>query len=122
MQKKQFLSLVIGVMGGLLFSVGLCMCLLPEWDMFRPGVVVTVMGAVALILLAVRLRRLSGKGPVKPDWKLIGKLLYGVLAALVMGVGMCLVMVWENLLLGIVVGIVGIGMLLGLIPLFMGLK
>jgi len=122
MQKKLFYSLVLGVLGGLMFSIGLCMCLLPEWDMFKPGVVLTAAGAVALVALLIRLRKLSGKTPAKPDWKLIGKIAYGVLAALVLGVGMCFIMVWEMMIPGILVGIVGILMLLGLIPMFMGLK
>ena len=122
MQKKHFYSLVLGVLGGLMFSIGLCMCLLPEWDMFKPGVVLTAVGAVALVALLIRLRKLSGKAPAKPDWKLIGKIAYGVLAALVLGAGMCFIMVWEMMIPGILVGIVGILMLLGLIPMFMGLK
>ena len=122
MQKKHFYSLVLGVLGGLMFSIGLCMCLLPEWGMFKPGVVVTAVGAVVLLVLFIWLRKQSGKVPAKPDWKLIGKIAYGVLAALILGVGMCLIMVWGKMLLGILVGIVGILLLLGLIPMFMGLK
>ena len=122
MQKKHFLSLVLGVLGGLMFSIGMCMCLLPEWGMFKPGVVVTAIGAVVLLILCIWLRKQSGKAPVSPDWKLIGKIAYGVLAALVLGVGMCLIMVWGKMLLGILVGVVGILLLLGLIPMFMGLK
>ena len=30
MKKKDFVRLVLGVVGGLLFSLGLCMCLVPE--------------------------------------------------------------------------------------------
>ena len=122
MQKKHFYSLVLGVLGGLLFSIGLCMCLLPEWNMFRPGVVVTAVGAVVLLFLFIWLRKQSGKTAAKPDWKLIGKVAYGVLAALILGIGMCLIMVWQMMLPGILVGIVGILLLLGLIPMFMGLK
>lgn len=122
MQKKTFISLVLGVLGGLMFSIGMCMCLLPEWGMFKPGVVVTAIGAVALLILFIWLRKQSGKAPAKPDWKLIGKIAYGVLAALILGLGMCLIMVWGKMLLGLVIGVVGILLLLGLIPMFMGLK
>lgn len=122
MQKKHFYSLLLGVIGGLLFSIGLCMCLLPEWGMFRPGVVAAAVGATALLILFIYLRRASGKAPVSPDWKLIGKIAYAVVASLVLGVGMCMIMVWEMMLLGILIGIVGILLLLGLIPMFMGLK
>lgn len=121
MKKKTFGMLVLGVIGGLLFSLGLCMCLLPEWDAFRAGVVCTGIGlAVLLALLGIWLR---GKGKGKPvNWKLVGKIAFGVAGALVMGVGMAMIMVWNLMLPGIAVGIVGIVMLLLLIPLFLGLK
>lgn len=122
MQKKHFLSLVLGVLGGLMFSIGMCMCLLPEWNAFNAGVIVAAAGAVILLILFIWLRKQSGKGPISPDWKLIGKIAYGVLAALVLGAGMCLIMVWNKMLFGLVVGVVGILLLLGLIPMFMGLK
>ena len=122
MKKSDFITLVLGVVGGLLFSVGMCMCLLPEWNAFTPGVVTTAAGAAVLAALAITLRIKSGKPARKPNWKLIGKIAYGVLAALVLGVGMCFIMVWEMMIPGILVGIVGILMLLGLIPMFMGLK
>ena len=54
MNKKQFITLVCGVVAGLLFSVGLCMCLLPEWNAFTAGVVLTALGGVALIALGIR--------------------------------------------------------------------
>lgn len=123
MKKKDFISLLLGVLGLLLFGFGLCMCLLPEWDLFKPGVVVTAIGAVVLLVLAVVRRKMSDKPAAKPNWKLIGKLAYGLFAALVLGAGMSMVLVLEGMMLpGILVGIVGILLLLGLIPLFFGLK
>ncbi len=120
MKKANFVRLVLGVLGGLLFSVGLCMCLLPQWNCFREGVYVTAAGGVLLVILAGSLLR--GRKMGKVNWKLVGKVLYGIFAALVLGVGMCLVLVWEQLLLGIALGVVGILLLLGLIPLCIGLK
>ena len=40
----------------------------------------------------------------------------------VLDVGMCMVMVWGKLVLGVVIGIVGIVLLLCLIPLVKGIK
>lgn len=123
MEKKTFTSLVMGVLGGLLFGIGMCMCLLPEWNAFTPGVVVTALGAVVLLVLAVVLHKMSGKGAIKPNWRVVGKVVYGVLAALVLGLGMCMIMVFEGMMIpGIIVGVVGILLLLGLIPLVKGLK
>jgi hypothetical protein len=68
-------------------------------------------------------RRMLGKEPVCVSGKTVGIILYAVFATLVFGAGMCMTMVWDGLLIwGIVIGIVGIVLLLGLIPLCKGLK
>ena len=121
MKKKDFVRLVLGVVGALLFSVGLCMCLLPEWNAFREGVAVTAVGGAVLLILAGLMLK-GRKTEKKINWKLVGKALYGTVSALVLGVGMCFVLVWQQLVLGIAIGIVGIVMLLMLIPMFVGLK
>ena len=121
MKKKDFVRLVLGVVGALLFSVGLCMCLLPEWNAFQEGVAVTAAGGAVLLILAGLLLK-GRKTEKKINWKLVGKALYGTVSALVLGVGMCFVLVWQQLVLGIAIGVVGIVMLLMLIPMFVGLK
>ena len=122
MKKNQFIALLAGTIGGLLFSLGMCMCLLPEWDAFTEGVIAAAAGGVILLVLAVVSYIRSGK-PRKPiNWKVVGKVVYGSIAALVLGAGMCLIMVWNMMLLGILVGMAGIVMLLCLIPMCVGLK
>ena len=121
MKKADFITLVIGVVGGLLFAVGMCMCLLPEWGVFSQGVVVAVIGAVVLLALAIVSAVRSGKKLVI-HWKFVGKVLFGTVGALVLGLGMCMIMVWSMMIPGILVGIVGIVLLLCLIPMCMGLK
>jgi len=121
MKKSTFVNLIIGTVGGLLFALGMCMCLLPEWNAFRLGVVCTAMGAVMLLTLGMVAWIRSGR-KIKVNWKIAGKCLYGTFAALVLGVGMCMIMVWNLMLPGIIVGIVGIVLLLMLIPMCIGLK
>ena len=121
MAKKDFVSLVLGTIGGLLFALGMCMCLLPEWNAFKLGVVCTAIGAIVLLIQSIVAWIRSGR-KIKINWKIAGKVLYGVFAALVLGVGMCMIMVWNLMLPGILVGIVGIVLLLMLIPMFLGLK
>ena len=121
MKKSTFINLMIATIGGLLFALGMCMCLLPEWNAFNIGVVCTAVGAVVLLIQAIVAWVRSGKKR-KINWKIAGKVLYGVLASLVLGVGMCMIMVWNMMLPGIVVGIVGIVLLLMLIPMFLSLK
>ena len=122
MKKSQFIALLVGVIGGLLFSVGMCMCLLPEWNAFNAGVVVAAIGAVILLVLAIVCRVKSGKPAKKINWKLVGKIAYGTLSALVLGAGMAMIMELNMMLWGVVVGIVGIVMLLCLIPMCVGFK
>ncbi|MBE6918922.1 MAG: hypothetical protein E7469_04505 [Ruminococcaceae bacterium] len=123
MKKENFITLVMGTVGGLLFALGMCMALLPEWDAFTPGVICGTIGAAVLLVMVLVRRRMLGKEPVKVSGKTVGIVLYAVFATLVFGTGMCMTMVWDGLLVwGIVVGIVGIVLLLGLIPLCKGLK
>ena len=123
MEKKNFITLVLGTVGGLLFALGMCMCLLPEWNMFEVGVGCTAVGLIVIIATIIVYRKMSGAAPIKLNWKVVGKVVYGVVSALVLGVGMSLVLVFEGMMIqGILVGIVGIVMLLFLIPMCIGLK
>lgn len=121
MQKKNFVTLVLGVVGGLLFAIGMCMCLLPEWNAFSAGVVTAAIGAASLLVLLIVRRKVDGRKR-KVNWKVVGKIAFGTFAALVLGVGMCMIMVWQMMLPGIIVGVTGIVLLLCLIPMCLGLK
>ena len=123
MEKKNFITLIMSVVGGMLFALGMCMCLLPEWGLFDQGVVLGAIGAVELLITFIAYRKMSGKQPVKLNAKVVGKTIYGIFAAIVFGVGMSMVMALENMMLpGIIVGIAGIVLLLCLIPMCFGLK
>lgn len=121
MKRSAFVNLLVGTVGGLLFALGMCMCLLPQWNSFKLGVVCTAVGALILLILGIVSIARSGK-KVKINWKVTAKVLYGIFAALVLGVGMCMILVWNQMLLGILVGILGIVLLLMLIPMCIGLK
>lgn len=122
MEKKNFITLVLGTVGGLLFALGMCMCLLPEWNMFHTGVGCAAVGLVIFLITVIAYRKMSGKAPIKVNAKVLGKVLYGTLSALVLGAGMAMIMAFEMMIQGIIVGIVGIVMLLFLIPMCVGLK
>lgn len=72
--------------------------------------------------MAITVRKMSGKPAIQLNAKAIGTILFGIIAAIVLGVGMCMVMVWNITLWEIVVGIAGILLLLCLIPMCKGLK
>ncbi len=122
MKKSTFAAMILGTVGGILFALGMCMALIPEWNAFRPGIIMGVIGAAVLLATVFVWRRMENKAPVKLSGKTIGAILIGVVGALLLGVGMCLTMVWSNMAVGIIVGIVGIMALLCLIPFIKGLK
>lgn len=122
MKKNQFIVLLVGVVAGLIFALGMCMCLLPEWNAFTPGVVLTAIGGIVLVIMGIVALVRNSKDRQPVNWKFVFKVAFGVVAVLVLGVGMCMVMIWNLLLLGIVVGIVGVVMILCLIPMFLGFK
>lgn len=122
MKKSNFVAMILGTIGGILFALGMCMALIPEWNAFNQGVVLGVIGAVVLLIMVLIWRKMENKSPVKLSGKMIGTVLLGIVGALTFGIGMCLTMVWSNMIIGIIVGIVGIILLLCLIPLTKGLK
>lgn len=121
MKKSTFVNLIIGTVGGLLFALGMCMCLLPEWNAFELGLICTAIGGATLLIQSVVTWLRSGR-KIKINWKIAGKVFYGALATLVLGIGMCMILVWNLMVPGIAVGIFGILLLLMLIPMCLGLK
>ena len=121
MKKSSFITLILGTIGGVFFALGMCMALLPEWGMFQQGIICGVIGLVILLITLLVWRKMTGKAPIKLNGKTVLSVVIGVLGALVLGVGMCMVMVFEQMTLGIVVGLVGIVILLMLIPLVKGI-
>ena len=121
MSKKNFVSLILSTIGGILFALGMCMAMLPEWGAFTQGIIVGCIGAVILLALVLIRRKVEGKPVfVKLSAKTVGTVILGVVGALVLGAGMCMVMIWEMMIPGTLVGIVGIVLLLCLIPLVKG--
>lgn len=121
MKKKNFITLLVGCVSGMLFALGMCMCLLPEWNAFTLGVVLAAIGFVALTALFLVRFKMDGR-KITFNWPLIGKIAFGTLGALTLGLGMAMIMVWKMMLLGIIVGIVGIVLLICLLPMCLGLK
>ena len=122
MKKSNFIALVLGTVSGVFFALGMCMALLPEWGMRNQGIVCGVIGMVLALVTWLVWRKMEGKAPIKVNGKTVGTVLLGVVGALLLGVGMCLSMVFGKMVLGIVVGVIGIVVLLMLIPLTKGLK
>lgn len=121
MKKSNFVALILGAVGGVFFALGMCMALLPEWGMFQQGIVCGVIGLAILLITLLVWRKMEHKAPIKLSAKTVGAVLLGVVGALVLGVGMCMVMVFDKMALGIPVGVAGLVLLLMLIPLTKGI-
>ncbi|MGN1014750.1 MAG: hypothetical protein ACI4PM_05280 [Butyricicoccus sp.] len=121
MKKSNFVALILGTIGVVFFALGMCMCMIPEWDMFNKGIVAGVVGLVILLITVLVWRKMEGKAPIRVSAKTIGTVIVAVLGALLLGVGMCLTMVFNHLMLGIIIGLIGIVVLLMLIPLAKGI-
>lgn len=122
MKKSSFVAMILGTLGGILFALGMCMALIPEWNAFVPGVVMGSIGVAVLLAMVFVWRKMEHKAPIRLSGKTVIAWLIGIAGALLLGVGMCLVMVWSNMVLGVIIGVVGILALMCLIPFIKGLK
>lgn len=96
MTKKNFVTLILGTIGGILFALGMCMAMLPEWNAFTPGVVIGAAGLIVLLAMVMIRRKIEGKPIiVKLTAKIVGTILLGIIGTLALGVGMCMVKVWD---------------------------
>ena len=122
MKKSNFAALILGTIGIVFFALGMCMCTIPEWGLFDKGIVAGSVGLAVLLITILVWRRMEGKEPVKLNPKTVGAVVVGVFGALLFGVGMCLTMVFDRMVLGVVIGLAGIVVLLMLIPLTKGIR
>ena len=122
MKKSNFVALVLGTVSGVLFALGMCMALLPEWNAFKPGVIFGTVGIVLGIITVLVWRKMENKAPIKISGKGVGVVVLAIVGALTLGLGMCFCMVWENIISGTIIGLVGIIALLMLIPITKGIK
>lgn len=122
MKKSSFVAMMLGTVSGVLFALGMCMALLPEWNAFRPGIILGTTGIVLGVITLLVWRKMEHKAPIKVSGRTMGIWAFGVVGALVLGVGICFCIVWENIVLGALIGLVGILSLLALIPITKGIK
>lgn len=122
MKKSSFVAMMLGTVSGVLFALGMCMTLLPEWNAFKEGVIFGVVGIISGFITLLVWRKMENKAPIKLNKKTIRTAIVAIVGALVLGVGMCLCMVWENIVVGTLIGLVGIIILLSLIPLIKGIS
>jgi len=122
MKKSSFVALTMGTVSGVLFALGMCMALLPEWNAFTEGVIFGGIGIVLGIITALIWCKMENKKMPKMNGKNFLRTVYAIVSVLVLGVGMCMCLVWQQIVLGTIVGLLGIIMLIALIPMIKGIK
>ena len=122
MKKSSFVALGLGTISTVLFALGMCMAMIEEWGAFQPGVVFGCVGLLLGLITWILWRKMEHKEPVQITAKTFLMVMVGVIGALALGIGMCFSMVWGKLIQGIIIGLIGIVLLLGLIPLTTGIK
>ena len=122
MKKSSFVALVLGTVSGVLFALGMCMALLPEWNAFTEGVIFGAVGIVLGIITLLIFCKMENKKLPKINGKNLFRIIYAVASVLILGLGMCMCLVWSQIVWGTLVGLLGIVMLIALIPMIKGLK
>ena len=128
MEKKTLVKIILGTIGGMLFALGMCCCLLPEWNLFGFGVGLAIAGGVLLVTLLIYFLATC-------EWKLrteplnvgaIAAWTIGIVATLLMGFGMSKVMIDEpnqtDVIIGMACGIVGLLVDILIFPFYSYLK
>lgn len=113
MKKETLLEIILGTIGGVIFAIGMCMCLIREWNLLKTGIVIAIIGFIILLCILPVYRSNHPKkehGPI--NWGIVLTWLVGVIGALIMGFGMSKVMIEsasnKDMVMGIMIGIVGL--------------
>lgn len=122
MKKSNFVAMILGIISCIFFALGMCMSMLPQWNLFKEGIVVGCVGLISALITIFTWRKMEHKEPIKITGKSVLVVFISVIGTLAFGIGMCLCMVWTSIVLGIIVGLIGIIILLCLIPICIGLK
>lgn len=113
MKKETLLEIILGTIGGLIFAIGMCMCLIPEWDLLKAGIVVAFFGIIVLLfIIPIYRKEHPKKEHRKINWNLALAWIIGVVGSLIMGYGMSKIMVEEatkmDMIVGMITGVVGL--------------
>ena len=89
------------------------MCLIPEWDLFKVGVVVSIVGLIILLcIIPIYKKEHPSTTSKKINLSFVLAFVIGIIGALIMGFGMSKVMVdnanRSDMLIGIITGVIGL--------------
>ena len=87
MKKSSVEAMVLGTISAVLFALGMCMALIPEWDAFKPGIIFGCIGLLLGIITLIVWRKMEHKDPIHLSGRTILTIIVGVVGALGLGVG-----------------------------------
>lgn len=127
MKKETLLEIILGTIGGLIFAIGMCMCLIPEWHSFYIGIFIGIVGFIILLcIVPVYKKYHPRKERKKLNFGIINAWIIGILGALIMGYGMSRIMVEEttniDMVVGMSMGIIGLITCVLVYPIYSYLK
>ena len=113
MRKETLLEIILGTIGGIVFAIGMCMCLISEWNLFIPGIVVSIIGFIVLLCIIPIYRSSHPKKKHELiNWGIVLTWIIGLVGSLIMGFGMSKIMVEtaseSDMIVGLVTGIIGL--------------
>lgn len=114
MKKETLMQIILGTIGGLVFSIGMCMCLITEWNLLTSGIITSIIGF--LILLSIipiyRKEHPKKKKEKETNWGLILTWTVGIIGSLIMGFGMSKIMIETtnkmDMIIGLITGVIGL--------------
>jgi len=83
MKKYTILEIILGVIGVLTFTIGICMCLIDEWSLLTQGIMVSIIGVI-LLLCIIPLYRKEHPKQKTTDWGKIFAYITGIIGTAIL--------------------------------------
>lgn len=108
MKKDTLMEIILGTVGGVIFAIGMCMCLIAEWNMFKAGIVVSIIGAIALLLIIPVYKAAHPRERKPINMGILVTWVIGIVGALLLGFGMSKIMTQGDYTIGLIAGVIGL--------------
>lgn len=120
MKKENFITLILVCLAVLFFGIGFC--LVSIWESRTSGILLGILGLFLIWITYLLRRKMQGKPPIQWNGKMLFRIVFGCIGLCIFGWGVCLSLTSPNdMVQGILIGIVGLVLLICLIPLCKGL-
>ena len=84
MKKETLLEIILGTIGGLIFAIGMCMCLVTEWELLTEGVITSILGFIILLCIIPIYRKDHPKKAHTPiNWGITLTFIIGIVGLII---------------------------------------